>query len=166
MRTRPIPGSKTDAAWLLPLVAIDTMIGSMSDPGYLLSIYLHLAAASHRRRRPHARDRLLLLAGCIAARMGLELIAAHCRHLVLEDNPNHLVRRWESMGEALRDDDFLCFLKQLQRRYPQEKAERMLQALGIELGNERAAYYSDLEFAAALMGTTPEQLEQQFGGEP
>jgi hypothetical protein len=135
----------------------------MSEPGYLLSVYLHLAAASQRRRRPHARDRMLIIAGSIAARMELEPVAANCRHLVLQHNPNHLVRRWESFAAALMDEDFLCLLKQLQRRYPQEKAERMLQTLGIELGNERAAYYSDLEYAAALMGTTPEQLQQRFG---
>ena len=135
----------------------------MSDPGYLLSVYLHLANASQHRRRPLARDRLLLIAGSIAARMKLEPIAAKCRQVVLEHNPNHLISGWNSMAEALQDEDFLCFLKQLQRRYPQEKAERLLQTLGIELGNERAAYYSDLEYAASLLGTTPEELERQFG---
>lgn len=136
----------------------------MSTPVYILSIYLHLASASQRRNRPHARDRMLVLAGAAAARMGLELIAAKCRQEVLEHNPNHLVRRWNTFGEALHDEDFLCLLKQLQRRYPQEKAERMLQTLNIERANERAVYYSDLEYAAALMGTTPEQLQQQFRG--
>ncbi len=135
----------------------------MTDPGYLLSIYLHLADASERRRRPHARDRLLLLAGVVAAHMGLATIAANCRYLVLEHNPNHLIGRFESFGQALREEDFQCLEKQLQRRYPQEKAERMLQALGVELGNERAVYYSELEYAAALMGTTPEQLQAKFG---
>lgn len=137
----------------------------MSRPVHILSVYLHLAAASQRRRRPHARDRLLLIAGSAAARMGLELVAANCRHQILEHNPKHLIRRWETVGEALQHEEFLCLLKQLQRRYPQEKAERMLQTLNIELGNERAAYYTDLEYAAALMGTTPEQLRQRFGGE-
>ncbi len=137
----------------------------MSDPGYLLSIYLHLASASQRRRRPHTRDRLLLLAGAVATRMGLAAIAANCRHLVLAHNPNHLIGRYESISQALREEDFSCLLKQLQRRYPLERAERMLQALGIELGNERAAYYSALEYAAALMGTTPEQLQEQFGAD-
>jgi hypothetical protein len=132
----------------------------MSDAAYLLSVYLHLAAASQRRRRPHVRDRLLLIAGSIAARGELAPIAAHCRHLVLEHNPHHLVRRWDSLGDALQDPEFLCLLKQLQRRYPQERAERMLQNLGIELGNERATYYSDLEYAAALLGTTPDKLAQ------
>ncbi len=71
---------------------------AMSDPGYLLSIYLHLAAASQRRRRPHVRDRLLLIAGSIASRMNLEPVAAQCRRLVLQHNPKHLIHagpRWQ-----------------------------------------------------------------------
>jgi hypothetical protein len=134
----------------------------MSDPIYLLSIYLHLAAASQRRRRPHVRDRLLLLAGAIAARISLTPIAAYCRKLVLEHNPRHLIRRWPTISAALSDEDYLCFQKQLQRRYPQEKAERLMQTLGIELGREREAYFSDYEYAAALLGTTPEALDQEF----
>ncbi len=135
----------------------------MSDPGYLLSIYLHLALASQRRRRPHVRDRLLLIAGSIASQMGLEGVASYCRYLVLQHNPRHLIGRWPTIGVAWQEEDFCCLLKQLKRRYPQEKAERMLQSLGIELGNERATYYSDLEYAAALLGVTPEDLRQQFG---
>ncbi len=135
----------------------------MSDAGYLLSIYLHLASASQRRRRPHVRDRLLLIAGAIASEMGLEDVASYCRQLVLRHNPRHLIRRWPTLGAALEQEDFRSVLKQLRRRYPQEKAERMLQMLGIELGNERAAYYSDLEYAAALLGVTPDDLTQQRG---
>ncbi len=139
--------------------------GHMQDAGYLLSIYLHLALASQRRRRPHVRDRLLLIAGAIASEMGLEPIASYCRHLVLLHNPNHMIRRWATLGAALNEEDFRCILKQLRRRYPNERAERMLQSLGIELGNERAAYYSDYEYAAALLGVTPDDLHQKFGGE-
>ena len=135
----------------------------MSDPGYLLSVYLHLAGASLRRRRPHVRDRLLLLAGSIALQMSLRPIAEYCRQLVLGHNPNHLIGRWLSFHEAANDEEFQCFLKQLQRRYPQEKAERLLQTLGIELGNERETYFSDFEYAAALLGTTPEALNRTFG---
>ena len=142
---------------------MEAMIASMSTPIYILSIYLHLAAASQRRHRPHVRDRMLVIAGSVAARMGLGPAAAECRRLILKHNPNHLIRRWGTIEEALHDEDFLCLLKQLQRRFPQEKAERMLQTLNIELGNERAAYYSDLEYAAALMGTTPDQLQRRFG---
>jgi hypothetical protein len=137
--------------------------GGMSEPIELLGLYLHLALASQRRQRPHVRDRLLVLAGVIAARMQLGSIAAYCRHLILQHNPQHMVRRWPTLDAALDDPDFLHFLKQIQRRYPQEKAERMLSSLGIDMARERQSYYSDTEYAAALLGETPESLAKMFG---
>jgi hypothetical protein len=140
------------------------MDGIMTDHGHALSIYLHLAAASGRRRRPHVRDRFLLLAGVVATELNLDPIAAHCRKLVLQHNPQHLIRRWGTVRQALSDEEFLCFLKQLRRRYPQEKAEQLLQSLDIDTTSERRAYYSDYEYAAALLGTTPAALDQEAGG--
>jgi hypothetical protein len=143
--------------------AAEPMMVVMSRPVDLLGLYLHLARASRQRRRPHVSDRLLVLAGVIAARMGLPRIAACCRQRILEHNPQHLVGRWATLSDALNDDDFLHFLKHLQRRFPQEKAERMLSTLGIELGRERETYYTDEEYAAALLGDTPDNLERRFG---
>ena len=40
-----------------------------------------------------------------------------------------------------------------------EKAEQLLQSLDIDAESERRAYYSDYEYAAALLGTTPAALE-------
>jgi hypothetical protein len=133
---------------------------AMTDPGHLLATYLHLAAASHRRRRPHVRDRFLLLAGVIALDLRLDTVAAECRRLVVTHNPQHLVRRWRTLREALEGEDFRSLLRQLQRRYPQEKAEQLLSALEIDTARERQAYYSDYEYAAALLGTTPAALER------
>lgn len=135
----------------------------MSDPAYLLGVYLHLARASQQRRRPHVRDRLLVLAAEQAVQAGLAPIAAYCRALVLEHNPHHLLRRWETVAQAMQDDEYRCWSRQLRRRYGQERAERMLQTLNIELARERDTYYSDYEYAAALLGTTTEQLDQYFG---
>lgn len=132
----------------------------MSNPCDILGLYLHLAYASQRRNQPHVRDRLLVIAGVNSARMNLTHIAAYCRHLILQHNRAHLVRRWPRFEDALQDDDFLCFLKQVQRRYPQEKAERMLSDLGIVIGNERETYYTDEEYAAALLGETPSSIQQ------
>lgn len=134
----------------------------MSRPIDLLGLYLHLARASEQRLRPLVRDKLLLLAGMIAARMELFHVAALCRQRILEHNPGHMVRRWPTFGAALEDEDFLHLLKQAQRRYPLEKAERMLVTLGIDMAHEREAYYSDNEYAAALLGTTPAELEKMF----
>jgi len=137
----------------------------MSEPIDLLGLFLHLAKAAQRRNQPHACGRLLVLAGVIAARMELDRVAAYCRHLILEHNPAHMLRRWTTLSAALEDSDFLHLLKQLQRRYPQEKAERMLATLGIEMARERDTYYGDEEYAAALLGVEIETLQDQFGVE-
>ncbi len=133
---------------------------AMSAASHLLPIYLHLAAASYRRRRPHVRDRFLLLAAAAAAEMRLDPVARRCRKLVLEHNPRHLIGRWPTIEQALLDEEYLCFLRQLRRRYPLEKAEQLLQSLEIDAEHERRAYYSDYEYAAALLGTTPEVLDR------
>ena len=124
----------------------------MSQPIDLLAVYLHLAKAAWKRLRMPDRDRLLVISGFIATRMDLPRIANHCRKLILENNQGHMIRRWESFGDALEDTDFLHFLKQVQRRFPQEKAETMLSNLGIDRANERELYLSDEEYAAALIG--------------
>ena len=138
------------------------MIEVMSKAIDILALYLHLARASELRRRPHVHDRLLVLAGVIAARMPLPRIAAYCRHKVLEHNPRHAVGRWPRLADALEDPEFQSLLRSLQRRYPFEKAESMLASLGIERGRERDAYYTDEEYAAALLRIRFELLTQLF----
>jgi hypothetical protein len=128
----------------------------------ILALYLHLAAASQRRRRPHVCDRLLTISASIAARVELPRIAAYCRKKILEHNPQHLIRRWDTVEEALEDSDFLHLLRSVYRRYPQEAAERLLANLGIELGHQREAYYSDEEYAAAILGLTLDQLDRKL----
>lgn len=131
---------------------------------HLLGLYLHLARASRSRNQPLVRDKFLVLAGVIAARMNLDDVAAYCRAEVLRHNPGHMVRRWPTLAAAIEDSDFLHFLKQLQRRFPQEKAERMLAELGIEMARERETYFDDAEYAASLLGISPEQLGTDHGG--
>lgn len=75
-----------------------------------------------------------------------------------------MIGRWPTLETALEDEDFAHFLRHLQRRYPPERAERMLASLGIERAQERAAYYSDEEYAAALLGVTLASLDE-FGTE-
>jgi hypothetical protein len=135
----------------------------MGDLSYQLGLYLHLAQASLRRGRPLVRDRMLVLAGVAAANMRLEPVAAYCRQTILRHNPQHLIGRWTSLAEALIDEEFLAFLKQVRRKYPPEKAERMLDSLGLEMACERAAYYSDLEYAAAILGISTGELEKAGG---
>jgi hypothetical protein len=132
----------------------------MASADHLLGMYLHLARASRLRRQPMVRAKLLILAGVQAEEMGLDQISALCRHRVLAQNPRHLVRRWPTVGEALAAEAFQSHVKQLRRRYSPEKVEHMLASLGIEMGRERAAYFSDTEYAAALLDTRPESIEE------
>ena len=136
---------------------------AMSKPIKLLATYLHLARAAELRRRPHVRDRLLLLAGTLAVDMSLPLVAAYCRQKILEHNPRHLIGRWGTLRWALDHEDGQHLLRQVLRRYPPEKAERMLVELGLDIAREEAAYFSDEEYAAALLGTTPAKLREAFG---
>lgn len=123
----------------------------MSEPVDLLGIYLHLAWASERRNQPQVTDRLLLLAAVTAAELGLEATAQGCRERILAHNPQHLVKHWLPGTAATDAPDLEALLRQLQRRYPREKLEQMLHDLGIERGRERASYFSDEEYAQALL---------------
>ncbi|MBL9124540.1 MAG: hypothetical protein JNG90_12975 [Planctomycetaceae bacterium] len=123
-----------------------------------LALYLHLARASEVRRRPLVRDKLLVLAGKTALEMRLDPVAEHCRAKILAHNPGHILRNYPTLAEALADDSFRAFYKRLAQAYPRERAEHMLRSLGILLAEERHLYADDLEYAAALLGTTPEQL--------
>ncbi|HEV3025296.1 MAG TPA: hypothetical protein VGX76_22650 [Pirellulales bacterium] len=135
----------------------------MTDIDELLALYLHLARASELRNRPWVRDKLLVLAGACAVERGLDLIAAFCRRRILSNNPGHLVGHHPSLAMAMDDERFQGYLVQLRRRYSRERAEHMLRSLGIDLAHERDAYFTLYEYAAALLGTTPVELNELFG---
>lgn len=139
------------------------MIGSMSNGVEILGLYLHLARASESRHRPHVCDRLLVIAAANAARLGLDRIAAYCRDRILQHNPHHVIGKWDTLQVALEEPDFLHVLRAVQRRYPQEKAERLLASLGIERGREREVYYSDEEYAASILGIRQDTLDELYG---
>jgi hypothetical protein len=141
----------------------DAIMGHMTANVESLGLYLHLARAAERRSRPLVRDRLLLLGGVLASQLNLAPVAAYCRWRVLQHNPGHMVARWTTLEDALRQPDFLVWLKQLQRRYGTEQAEQWADSLGIERRGERAAYFSDGEYAAALLGQGWDQLQERFG---
>ena len=93
-------------------------------------------------------------------------LCAACRSQMLDSNPNHMIRRWPTIDAALDDPDFRHFLRQVERRYPHEKAERMMDELEIVTGNERAAYYTDEEYAASLLGLSIDALSQFGNSKP
>jgi hypothetical protein len=138
----------------------------MAEADRVLGMYLHLARASKLRQQPLVRAKLLVLAGVQAEEMGLDEISALCRHRILSQNPRHLVRRWPTMQDALAAEPFQTHLKQLRRRYSHEKVEHMMHSLGIEMGQERAAYFNDTEYAAALLNTRVEAIGEILSQAP
>lgn len=138
----------------------------MPDTVDQLATYLHLARASGIRRRPHVRDRLLVLAAAAATRAGLPRIAAYCRKDVLQHNPRHLIQRWPTVAHALRDLEFQHFLTHLEKRFSSDAVERMMGSLSIDRARERDTYYSDEEYAAALLGSSLDQLTELFPSPP
>jgi hypothetical protein len=115
-----------------------------------LGMYLQLARAASLRGQNGIRDKLLVLAGVRAVEMDLVDVADRCRQRILDHNPQHLVRRWPSLGEALHDEEFLVYLKQQMRRYSPERAEHLLTQLGIEPYNPSEFSAGDDDFARLL----------------
>jgi len=93
--------------------------------------YVKLAAFSAGKGQLLGRDRFLVLAGAAACHAGLLDIAATCRELVLQDNPQHLLGRFPTFPDALRGEDFCTLWKHLQRLCPPEQAEYLLNAAEI-----------------------------------
>ena len=138
----------------------------MADSIEHLGLYLHLARAAELRRQPLVRDRLLLLAGALAAgNPELGPIAECCRERILRNNPGHMVARWPTLAEGLAQADLTGLVAQISRRYGPEQSEQLLAQLGIERGAERSAYFSDGEYAAALLGERWDELVRRYGSE-
>jgi hypothetical protein len=135
----------------------------MRPPIDILANYLNLARAAKTRHQPLVKDRALLLAGVIAAQIGLEPIAGACRDEVLRHNRRHLIGRWPTISKALEAEDFQTFVSQLSTRYGPERVERMVEQLEIDGRIERTDFASDGEFAAALLGNAWDDLKQRFG---
>jgi len=101
----------------------------MNDARAML-LYARLAAVSSKRRQVQVCDRFLILSGMAATRCGCRDVADRCHRLVASRNPHHLLARYASMADALRDQDFAPFAIQLQRFCSLERAEHMLTQVG------------------------------------
>jgi len=128
----------------------------------VLASYLQLARAAKRRKQPLVRDRVLLLAGVIAAQIDLAPIAAACREQILTHNPRHLVSRWPKIASALDEEDFQSLVSQLSTRYGPERVEQLVHQLDASEIVRRSDYSSDGEYAAALLGLDWDELQHRF----
>lgn len=106
---------------------------AMNEHDRQMLAYLALAWVSDDKQQTIGRDRFWILAGVAACRAGYLDVAARCRELVIASNPRHLLSRYASIADALRDAEFEPFLKQLERFCAFEQAEHFLRAQGVDL---------------------------------
>ena len=101
--------------------------------------YLTLARISGEKQQPSGRDRFWILAGVAACRAGWPEVASRCRELVIAGNPRHLLGRFSTLPDAMRDSEFEPFLRQLERFCGFEQAEHFVREQGLELPESDAA---------------------------
>lgn len=96
--------------------------------------YARLAVISWQRKQLPGRDRLLVLCGAAACRAGFLNVASRCRELVQEQNPRHLLQRYDSFPDAMRSEEFAPYLRQLERQCSPEHAEFLLERMAAAEG--------------------------------
>jgi hypothetical protein len=94
--------------------------------------YVRLADLSRERQQALGADKFLVLAGAAACRAGWLDVAERCRVLVIGDNPSHLLSRYPSFADAMRDANFQPYLKQQERFVGYERAEHLLREIDPE----------------------------------
>ncbi len=103
----------------------------MNDHPRAMLAYARLAQISHAKKQLQGRDRFLVLAGAAACRSGCLDVAERCRTLILANNRSHMIGRFGSFAQAMRDEDFLTFLQRRARLCSYERAEHLLAELNL-----------------------------------
>ena len=103
----------------------------MRDHELAMLAYVKLADLSQQKRQLLGRDKFLLLAAAAACSAGWPEVAQRCQRLVLENNPSHLIGKFATMADALRDPEFQPFRTRLERFCTYEKAEHLLHELQV-----------------------------------
>ncbi len=125
----------------------------MDDHDSAMLAFVKLAGVSQSREQLGPRDKFLVLAGAAAGRAGHAAVAARCRELLLSHNPAHLLKRYATIEQALEDNEFQAYLRQLSRFCPYEKAEHLLSQLDISTNlPDISARLSAADYALLLLG--------------
>ncbi|VAX42722.1 hypothetical protein MNBD_PLANCTO02-2565 [hydrothermal vent metagenome] len=98
----------------------------MSLKDFEMFSYVQLAEIAYRKQQQIGCVKFLILAGESAYHAESVGVAERCYQLVVLNNPQHLLARYPSFSEAVQDEDFQPFIKQLKRFCNVEKAEYLL----------------------------------------
>jgi len=95
----------------------------------MIHVYRELAEREAERGATQMRDRFLLLAADAALTAGQSDEAEQLRKQLVEANPHHLIRPYESFAEAMKAPEVYSYIADLRDTYAPEEAEQKLQAL-------------------------------------
>lgn len=143
----------------LKFVGADVFIDAKRE----LILYLRLSQAFKERRKMQERDRALVIGGTCASLMEMKSIEKFCRSVVLQRNRGHMLKRWDTITEALEYEDFHLLLKQIKRKLPEETAIELLEDFDYRCTVKKSDHSSNESFAAAVLGIEYEWLVENFG---
>ena len=109
------------------------------------------------------RDQALVMAGVCAAMLKIDRIAHFCRSLILQNNHGHMLKRYESFGDAIVDDDFVTYLRKLREKLDAEKARELLTKYDYTDSVRKSDYTDNESYAAAVMDVELKWLREHFG---
>lgn len=135
----------------------------MSSPFDEMIGYLKLSQAYRARSMVPDRDRALVLAAVQACHLQMHPLAELCRKMILQNNPGHMLRRFECVADAVEDADFDTFLKQVRRKIPRENINAVLSQLDYQCDLKKTDFASESEFAAAVLGLDVAWIKENFG---
>lgn len=106
-----------------------------------------LAEESRIRQQPFGELRFLLLTGQAACLAGWAEVPGRCRERILEISPHHMLGKYHSLEDALRNEEFQVFFNRLDRFCTFEMAETLLeklhpgwQSIDLEAGQDLGTY--------------------------
>lgn len=92
-----------------------------------LQVYKELAGLYDRQGQAAMRDRFLILAAEAAFSAGIAEEAEILRKRLLQANPHHMLKPFESFAQALQSKNIQIYIHDLQVNYPPQTAEQLLQ---------------------------------------
>lgn len=107
--------------------------------------YLFLAGEAARKGQRLGRDRFLVLAISKAGQSGWLEVAEQCLPCVARHSPGHLLQRFETASEALKDDTFVSLARQQERNCSPERAEQLAAELDFDADQASEAHAQQLK---------------------
>ena len=110
----------------------------MASADQIIVTYRELADSYQEQGQAQMRDRFLVLAADSALSAGRADEAERLRFRLLQYNPQHLLKPYGSLAEALQSQDVQNYLMALRRSHPYERAEHLLKTIRASRGRSEA----------------------------